>query len=116
MSEEKKVKTVYISGKIGGIEDIAPELFLKAENELKEKGYNVVNPMNIEHNHDKSWLSYMRNDIKALVDCDAIYMLDNWIDSRGAKVELTIAYGLDLETLFESEFEGKYVNFLNQIK
>jgi len=43
----------------------------------------------------------MRIDIKALVDCDAIYMLNNWRDSKGANVELNIAQGLGMEIIFE---------------
>jgi len=92
---------VYISGKITGIESEAYNLFDKAEKELCSNGYIVVNPMLIEHNHDKSWESYMKACIKSLCDCNAIYMLSNWQKSRGAKIEWELAYTLRLQILYE---------------
>jgi hypothetical protein len=74
---------IYISGKISGIENEAPELFAKAEKELQAKGFETVNPMTLNHNHDKSWHSYMKEDVKALCECDEVFMLSNWTDSKG---------------------------------
>ena len=95
---------VYISGRITGIEEEAPQLFDKAEVKLLEDGYEVVNPMKLNHQHDKSWHSYMREDIKALCDCDTIYMLSNWKESKGAIIEMEIACHLGLKVIYEGEF------------
>jgi hypothetical protein len=92
---------IYISGKISGIENEAPLLFEKAENELKAKGFETVNPMTLNHEHDKSWHSYMKEDVKALCDCDNIYMLKNWKDSKGAIIELEIAVYLGINVIYE---------------
>lgn len=92
---------VYISGKISGIEKSAPKLFEQAEKRLQALGYDTVNPMTLNHQHDKSWNSYMREDIKALCDCDAIYMLSNWADSKGATIERAIARHLGLHVQYE---------------
>lgn len=91
---------VYISGKVSGIEEKARVLFARAEKELKLKGYNPINPMNLPHCHDKSWHNYMREDIKALCECDAIYMLSNWTDSKGAIIEHRIALYLGLQVYY----------------
>ena len=88
---------IYISGKISGIENEAPELFAKAEKELQAKGFETVNPMTLNHEHDKSWHSYMKEDVKALCECDEIFMLSNWTDSKGAIIEHTIAMYLGLK-------------------
>lgn len=92
---------IYISGKISGIENEALELFQKAEKELQEKGFETVNPMALNHKHDKSWHSYMKEDVKALCDCDEIFMLSNWVDSKGAIIEHTIAMYLGLKVHYE---------------
>ena len=92
---------IYLSGKITGIENEAYNLFYKLEKELSLKGYIVVNPMRINHDHDKSWESYMKACIKSLCDCNAIYMLSNWQKSRGAKIEWELAYTLRLQILYE---------------
>ena len=93
---------IYISGKISGIENEAPELFARAELELQAKGFETVNPMTLNHNHDKSWHSYMKEDVKALCECDVIYMLNNWTDSKGAIIEHTIAMYLGLKVQYEA--------------
>lgn len=47
---------IYISGKITGLPfDEAFKMFENAENKLKFRGYEVVNPMKLNHNHNKSW-------------------------------------------------------------
>jgi hypothetical protein len=96
---------IYISGKISGIEAEAPKLFEKAEKELSEHGFLVVNPLKLNHQHDKSWHSYMKEDVKALCDCDLIYMLSNWKDSKGAIIEHTIAMYLGLKVVYEASYE-----------
>jgi hypothetical protein len=97
------MKKIYISGKITGIEDQAPELFKKTAHELLKQEFHPINPMTLNHNHDKSWHSYMREDIKALCDCDLIYMLSNWKDSKGAIIENQIANFLGLEVIFQQK-------------
>lgn len=91
----------YISGKITGIEKEAYNLFKTAENFLIANGHEVINPMDLPHDHDKTWCSYMKDCIKALCECDAIYMLKNWTDSRGAKMEIDIAIKLELKMTYE---------------
>lgn len=44
----------------------------------------------------------MKEDIKALCDCDMIYLLPNWQDSKGAKMEYCIALFLNLEVKTET--------------
>ena len=92
---------IYISGKISGIEKEAERLFSDAEAKLISEGNNPVNPMTLNHQHDKSWHSYMKEDVKALCDCDAIYMLSNWTDSKGAIIEHTIAMYLGLKVIYQ---------------
>ena len=93
---------IYISGKISGIEEEAFRLFDSKEKVLMDQGHDVVNPMKLRHDHDKSWKSYMIEDIKALVDCDAIYMLKNWTESQGAVIEHGLAESLGINIVYES--------------
>lgn len=94
------MKKIYISGAITGLEN-AQSFFDKAEIGLSEAGWDVVNPMKINHEHDKTWSSYMREDVKALCGCDAIFMLDNWKGSKGAKIEHDLAKVLGLDMIYE---------------
>jgi hypothetical protein len=92
---------IYISGKISGIEAEAEKLFAQAEELLISQGYEVVNPFKLEHNHDKSWISYMRVCIIALCSCDCIYILKNHSTSKGALIEIDIAIKLGLDIKLE---------------
>jgi hypothetical protein len=87
---------IYISGMISGIEEEAPRLFENAEIQIKNAGFEPVNPMKLKHDHDKTWESYMKEDLKALFDCDGIFVLGNWIDSKGARIELDLAFKLNI--------------------
>jgi hypothetical protein len=95
-------KKIYLSGKITGLPyEEALKKFNLAENIAKTISLEVVNPMTIEHNHDLSWESYMRQDLKAMLDCDSIYMLSNWKDSKGATIERDLAIKLNLSVYYE---------------
>ena len=94
---------VYISGKISGIEKEAFLLFENAENELIKSGFEPINPMKLPHNHDKSWHSYMKEDIIALCQCDRVIMLPNWKDSKGAIIENLIATMISIPIFYANE-------------
>ena len=85
---------IYISGKITGLDpEEAKRLFNEAEGWINANyDYKAVNPMKkVPYVEGKLWEEYMCDDIRLLIDCDAIYMLSNWEDSRGAKIEHEIA-------------------------
>ena len=96
---------VYISGPITGRTLEEAELhFRQAHMELGRKNevMTVINPMALNHDHDKTWESYMRHDIKAMLNCNAIYMLNGWEKSKGAIIEFNLAKELKFTILFES--------------
>jgi len=101
--KKPKRTLIYLSGQITGIEERAFDIFESAEKQLLSNGYAVVNPMKLPHRHDKTWESYMREDIEALVKCDAIFMLPNWHASRGAKIEYSLAYSMGLKVMMQSD-------------
>jgi hypothetical protein len=97
-----KIKKVYISGGISGTPEFTENQRLKfeeAELKLKEKGFVVVNPFNLNHEKAETWSDYMRTDIKALMDCTHIFMLRGWGNSRGARIEHNLAVNLGIEVL-----------------
>ena len=91
---------IYISGPISGLPAGNYESFLEAEDAITEKGHEAINPHKVCQHMTGSWLDYMRADIKALMDADAILLIDGWSDSRGAVVELQIAAMLGLRVFF----------------
>lgn len=95
-------KKVYIAGPISGHDlKSRKEAFKNAEIELKRLGHNVVNPIELPHNHDKSWESYMKECIEALLKCDTICLLHGWNKSKGAKLEFDIANAMEYKIIIE---------------
>ena len=103
-------KTIYISGKISGMEQEAATMFAEAETLLLVRGFKVINPMTLPHQHNRTWHSYMREDIKELCNCDAIYMLPTWKESDGAIIEYLLARNLNLEIIFASKINFSLYN------
>lgn len=90
----------YISGKVTGIPPAAAFTFFnEAENLLKSMGLECVNPLNLINN-DENWYDAMKICIRELLDCNAILMLHNYSDSKGALTELVVAKNLDYKILF----------------
>jgi hypothetical protein len=86
-------KLVYISGKITGLErSEAAAIFNDAEQIIKLGGNTPANPMiMIKQRDDFTWEHHMKEAIQLMLACDAIIMLPNWPQSRGAKIEHSIA-------------------------
>lgn len=91
---------VYIAGPMTGYEDWNFSAFNKAADDLKNLGLEVINPVDI-NGTNTDWLQCMKNDIRALIDCDAIYMLEGWEKSKGAYLEHTIATTLGLIRIYD---------------
>lgn len=94
---------IYISGKITGLpQDEARQKFADAQALLDEIGFEAVNPMEQGLPADATWEQHMVKDFELLLSCDAIYMMDNWIDSKGAQIEYDVANRLGKDVWFES--------------
>lgn len=100
----KRMK-VYLSGKMTGLPDFGFPLFHKHAASLRASGYEVVNPaeLDMQDQQEMTWAQYLRRDIGHLVTCDAIALIPNWTDSRGAKLEKTIADALGMRVIFLTE-------------
>ena len=93
------IKKIYISGKITDNPNYKAD-FEAAELALKIAGFQPVNPAE-EHLPDgATWADYMRHDLKLLCDCDAIYMLNGWRESAGARIEHKLARDLGMEIIY----------------
>lgn len=92
---------IYISGPISGMPDLNRDAFANAATYLRARGNDVVSPHEIiDHEHDGwEWSDYMRDDIRALMTCDAIYMLEGWQLSKGARLERYIAQELGFSVM-----------------
>ena len=93
---------IYISGSITGTDDYM-ERFAKAEKELTEQGYSVVNPakVNAQLPCDTTYEEYMNMSFCMLDMCIAIFMLKGWKKSCGANREYGYALAKDMIIMYE---------------
>lgn len=89
---------VYIAGPMSGYEEFNFPAFNRAEELLRESyGYeHVVNPAKLHPTTDLPWVEFLKRDLRELIDCDAVFLLEGWEKSRGATFEAVVAYILGL--------------------
>lgn len=64
--------------------------------------------------HRHSWSEWMQVDLELLLACDAIVMCEGWMDSPGAKTELTMALAVGKEVyLYFDETAGDPPRLIN---
>lgn len=96
---------IYISGAITGDSNYKAK-FEKAKKELEVNGYRAVNPAEFELPESATWEDYMKQDLALLLKCDGIYMLKDWEESRGARIEQFLAKELHLQVQYEPLLKG----------
>ena len=105
-------KMVYIAGPMRGYENNNSKAFENAEIDLNLDGFYVVNPTNMDsvfhlHHNDegiyKRVSAAMQAELAAIPFCDAIYLLEGWEKSEGARAELKVALEHSLEIMVEKK-------------
>ena len=95
---------IYISGRITGNKNWKKQ-FQQAEDFLLKLGFEkneICNPLKLSAAlGETSYINYMRNDIKHLINCSDIYMLRGWRRSKGARMERHIAKVLGLGIVYQ---------------
>lgn len=114
------MKKIYIAGKMRDIPYYNFPKFFEAEAILERDYWEVINPARLDMSvginvlnmaDDSDWTkepegvsikSIAERDISYLLECDAIYLLDSWKYSKGARAEKAIAEWLELEIIYEN--------------
>lgn len=100
---------IYIAGMVTGAGSFA-QITMKfgaTQLELQKHGHEVINPLEVVSTwYDQEprdyrylqtpWPICMRLCIAALMGADAIYLLPDWIGSRGARIERSLAVMLEM--------------------
>lgn len=94
---------VYLSGKITGDPDYAFK-FKCAELYVKSLGYKVISPVGRFDKPGMPWIYYMIRALRKMLKCNAIYMLPDWVYSKGAQIEHSLAVNLEYE-IIQGEWE-----------
>lgn len=102
MLQLAKGSKVYVAGAMSGVPEHNYPEFHKAAKELREMGYEVLNPAETDDGDtSKPRPYYITKDLILLSQVDAIYFLRGWIRSEGAKLELAIACQREIPIFFQ---------------
>jgi uncharacterized protein DUF4406 len=90
---------VYVSGPMTGIPEFNYPAFTDACAALRSCGFEVISPheINPADGIDHGWAWYVRRDLVALMEADAIVVLPGWESSKGARLETYIAGELGMD-------------------
>ena len=87
-------QTIYVAGPMSGFpENNYPE-FHRVSSILRNKGFNVVSPAEYGAGEGGSRVSYsdlLKEDLRKMLECDAVCTLDGWEHSTGARNEVMVA-------------------------
>lgn len=86
------MKRIYLSGPMTGMPEHNFPAFNAEAARLRALGYDVVNPVDINPDPGVTWHQCLRNDLQALLTCDTLALLDGWMISQGAHLELHVAH------------------------
>lgn len=92
---------VYIAGPMTGLPEHNYPAFDEAEDQLGALGFLPLNPVHVGAgcvpgvcDHDWQW--YMRRTLTLMLTADRVALLPGWENSRGARIERTLAHDLDI--------------------
>jgi nucleoside 2-deoxyribosyltransferase len=104
---EKKQKRLYLAGKITGLPTIEVEQkFKQAEDIYTKLGFSIVNPFELirtEGSEHEPWEHIMRACLIYMLASDAVVLLHDWKDSKGANLEKDLARKLNIPLFYPHE-------------
>jgi signal recognition particle subunit SEC65 len=89
---------IYLSGPMSGYIELNFPEFHRVAKGLRDKGYKVISPAEIKQ-PELTWESCMRQDIKQLMDADAVAVMEGWEKSKGASIEVNLAKSLGMQII-----------------
>ena len=93
----KGMNKLYLSGPMTGVKNFNHELFNRVAAEFRMVGFEVCSPSEFfDGDTTREREEYMREAFKYLLEADTVVILPGWEQSKGARIEITVAQELGL--------------------
>jgi hypothetical protein len=88
-----KATMLYVAGPMSGHPENNYPAFNEAARVLRDAGYGVINPAEFSVHGDVRvhYVDLIREDLRQMLDCHGVAILDGWWESVGARNEITVA-------------------------
>lgn len=94
---------IYIAGKISGLNrSNVIQKFEAAQKSLSKKGHQVFIPCVLPAYEEVSHEDYLHICYAIIDVCDAVYMLSDWQQSKGARLEYEYAIENNKQIIFQT--------------
>lgn len=87
---------LYLAGPMTGLPDYNRPAFHAAAKQLRDQGYEVANPAELDGDDREPWELWMRKALQLMLTCDWVVFLPGWRLSRGARLESLVAEELGI--------------------
>lgn len=84
------IEMLYIAGGMTGYPDCNYPAFHMAAEQLREAGYKVISPAEFGGG-EGHYVDIIREDLRLLLDCHGVAVLEGWWESVGARNEVQVA-------------------------
>jgi hypothetical protein len=107
---------LYLAGPMTGYTEHNFPAFRQAAERLRSLGYDVLSAHEVLHDGKPgdqaglSWTRYLRDDLVELLRCDAIAVLPGWTASKGARLEMNVALGVEMPAFLYDPSAGHLVS------
>lgn len=108
------IMTIYISLPITGQEQKAREKADLTKAMLSRAGHKVITPFEVYAGKNPVYKDYICCDLRALLDCDAIYLCEGWQFSQGCQLEAEAARIYKLQIMYERQPSDGGAYFFNR--
>lgn len=110
-------RKIYVAGPMRGYAHYNFDAFDAAAYMLRADGWAAISPTELDRVYE-GWGQHppedfvvtpefkrrcIERDLKAILECDAVYLLHGWEESEGTAAELALAVFLDLEIIKETD-------------
>jgi hypothetical protein len=87
----EQVTKLYVAGPMSGYPECNYPLFNKVSEQLRSHGYEVVNPATVHIDKQHHYVDLIREDLRMMLDCHGVAVLEHWWESAGARNEVAVA-------------------------
>lgn len=94
----ERISRLYVAGPMTGYPESNYPAFQAASRLLVAAGYEVVDPSVVVTGTESHYVDFIREDLRVMLDCHGIAVLENWWESTGARNEVQVGGILRMPT------------------